>query len=341
MGRFVPAVVAAGLLSLAISPAFAEAPALVLPFRTIGINDTTAAVFQSLLASELETHGVHVLPASVLPASIATGPEACDEAGCAAALAREAGAGHVVFGSLSRLGDKVIVRVRAITAGADHPDYSDQITALREDDLDAVARRIAEGLAAGRPNAERATVKSVTLQETETPRRRASRTGFGIRTGFLFPDGHSYGGSDRLAMVRPVFRYEASNLFVETTPLLGFAWGDGNVEWTMLDLTAGKLFGTGDWSPYFTGGLGVHIVTVAKRTRYTYADYYGASYDYTASATQTETTLAADAGVGMLALRTYDFSIVLELKYHAVFSSFDNVGGKGAHGITLSFGTTR
>ena len=330
-----------GLAFAVSTPAIAQPPrTLVLPFRTLGVGDTTAVVFRSLLASELETHGVVVVPDSRTP----EGPTsaACSEIDCAKELAAAADADRVVFGALSRLGEKIIVRVRVLERTAPEPTYSDQLTALREDDLDVVARRIAEGISAGKPNATQATIQSVTMQETLEPRRRASRQGVGFRTGFLFPVAQSYGGAHHLTTLRLAFRYETNDLFVETTPVLGFAWGDGNFEWTFLDMNVGRQFGKGDWSPFVVGGVGVHSVRVAVRYPYTYSDPYS-SYTYTSTYEREQfvTAMTADVGVGMMALRTFDFSIYAELRYHVVFSQFDELGSKGAHGVALSFGTSR
>lgn len=40
-------------------------------------------------------------------------------------------------------------------------------------------------------------------------------------------------------------------------------------------------------------------------------------------------------------LRTFDYTIVVDVRYHYVFSDFDVVGRRGAHGISISFGTAR
>lgn len=310
---------------------------LVLPFRTVGVDVQTSRVFASLVGGELETAHVPVVPASALPGSSTVGDSACDESACAVRIARTVAVDRVVFGTLTRLGSKVIVRVRSQRVDATTPDYSDQLTATGEDDLDAVARRIALTLAGGQSNAGPATVGSITEQETRTPRRRASRTGIGLRGVVLLPAGNSYTGSEQLAGLRFPGRYETpSGVFVETTPLLGLLWGNGNVEWTILDVAAGRVLGTGDFAPYVLGGVGLHSIHLERKTQYT--SPYG--YPYEVSNGQNATTLTGDVGVGWMMLRTYDFSLLIDLRYHVVFGSFDRVGGKGAHGLMLSFGTT-
>ena len=301
----------------------------------------TSRVFASLIAGELENQHVPVVPASALPADLPTGESACDESACAVQAARAVAAERVVYGTLTRLGSKVLVRVRAQGVDATEPDYSDQLTATTEDDLDSVARRIALTLSGGDPNAQRATLGSITEQETRTPRRRLARAGMGLHGLVLFPMANSYTGGSQLAGFRFTTRYETpAGVFVESTPLLGIVWGAGNVEWTILDVAAGRTLGEGDFAPYFLGGLGLHTVHLQRSIPYTSVSPYG-TYAYEQTFTQNATTLAADIGAGWMMLRTYDFSLLADLRYHVVFGSFDRVGGKGAHGLSVSFGTAR
>lgn len=331
----------AGCLSaLVASASNAATRTLVLPLRSIGVSDTTVLVSQDLLAGSLEDLGLEVVRPAASAAPLPSGADACDAAECAATLAREHDAELVVYGSLSRLGGKIISRLNVLRAGEASPWYRDQLTATSEDDLDRVMRRFAEGISAGRPNSDRATVESVTRAETETPARRATRSGMGVRAGFLFPDGGSFGGADRLTNLRAVYRYEFKDFQIETTPVLGFSWGKGNFDWSMLDVGASRIFGTGDVSTYLGASIGVHSVTVAEQSWRTY-EYPGyPPYTYEATVKQTDTVPTLDLVAGLMALRTYDFVVVLELRYHHAFESFDDVGGRGAHGFLLTFGTS-
>lgn len=312
---------------------------LVLPLRSLGVSDTTALVSQDLLAGSLEDLGVPLTRPAGPGGPLPSGADACDAAECATALGREHGADLVVYGSLSRLGGKIIARLNVLRVGDAAPWYRDQLTATSEDDLDRVMRRFAEGIAAGRPNSDRATVESVTRAETETPARRATRSGMGVRAGFLFPDGGSFGGADRLTNLRAVYRYEFKEFQIETTPVLGFTWGKRNFDWSMLDVGASRIFGVGDFSTYLGGSLGVHTVTVDRTRRVYIQDPY---YPYWSddSRRQTETVPTMDLVAGLMALRTYDFVVVVELRYHHVFESFERAGGGGAHGFLLTFGTS-
>lgn len=316
---------------------------LVLPFRSVGVSAATAHVSRELLIGSLTDLGLEVVGGDSAGASLPQGADACSDPACAAALGRERGAARVVYGSLSQLGGKIIARLSVVRVDEAAPYYRDQLTSTSEEDLDRVMRRFAEGIASGRPNSDRASVESVTRAETLEPPRRATRRGAGIRAGFLFPTGNSFGGADRLTSLHAVYRHELGDLQIETSTLLGLSWGDGNVDWTLLDVSASRLFGTQDITTYLGAGLGVHSVTVERRelVTYTYPGVPPYTYTYVQSHQQTETAPTIDLIAGLLALRTYDMSLNLEVRFHYVFANFDEVGGDGANGVRVTFGTSR
>jgi hypothetical protein len=238
-----------------------------------------------------------LIAASQRQADLPSGSAACDDAVCAAAAATRHQASQVIYGSVSRLGDKFILRIRALRAGETTPFHMDQLTASTEEDLDAVVRRAAEGLAAGRANADRATLDTVMQEETLEPRRRANRRGVGLRAGFLFPVNESYGGYGRLTSLRLAFKYETRDYFIESTPLMGVSWRSETVDWTILDLFGARVLGTADFAPYVGVGLGVHKVRV-EGLREADLPYYYSDYG-----SQSETTLTTDIGTGFIALR--------------------------------------
>lgn len=314
---------------------------LVLPMRSLGLSDETVLVSRDLLIGSLADLGLEVVATDPALAQLPQGAEACDDPLCAASLGRQHGAARVVYGSFSKLGDKIIARLSVLRVDEAVPYYRDQLTATSEEDLDTVMRRFAEGIASGRPNSDRASVESVMKVETLTPSRRATRSGFGLRAGFLFPTGNSFGGVDRLTNIHGAFRAELGDYMIETTPVVGFSWGDGNVDWTMLDVSVSRLFGKHDFTTYLGSGIGVHSVRVERHELVTYT-YPGAPpYSYDVPVQQSETAPTLDLIAGIMALRTYDFSLILELRYHYVFANFNDVGGDGANGVRLTFGTSR
>lgn len=329
-----------GLLAPGIALAQTPSRTLVLPLRSVGASDTTVVVIRDLLEGSLEDLGVRTIPSASLLSALPEGPGACDDPECAVALGRQHQASQVVYGSISRLGDKFIARINVLRLGETQPFYRDQLTATTEEDLDRVMRRFAEGIAAGRPNSDRATIDSVTQEEARTPARRAVRSGLGFRAGFLFPTGDGYGGQNRLTNLHLAYKYEAQSFQIESTSLLGFSWGGNNVDWTILDVAASRIFGTGDLAFYLGAGAGVHSVHVEREFR-EWHDDWGMPYESRYSRSQSETVPSADLVAGLLAFRTYDFEIVLEVRYHHVFEDFKEVDGNGAQGIRVTFGTNR
>jgi hypothetical protein len=335
------------LLALLLAPA-AWASTLVLPFQTVGVDEETATVAAALLREDLQALGVSIVPASSSSALLS----GTEDPVAAADAARGAGADRVVYGTLSRLGGKIICRVHALKVGENAPFFNDQLNSLTIEDLDVVMQRFAEAIATERPTVGEPSVDTVTREETRKPRTQASRRGIGMRAGFLWPAGDSYGGVERMTSIRIPYKYETRDYLLETTMLTGLAWGGKDatgdywgvsenhaIDWTILDLYGAKIFGRSNRATYVGAGLGIHSARVERRVECSYPGYPNdRCYE---SREEAQTTLTADGGVGLLLLRTYDFQIVIDLRYHVTFSNYDRVGGKGAHGIALSFGTAR
>jgi hypothetical protein len=339
---FLPVVSALLLGLLVAAPAEAQPPnpTLVLPLRSVGVSDTTILVSRDLLEGSLQDLGVRTISASSLAAPLPFGPGACDDPDCAGALGREHDASQVVYGSMSRLGDKVVARINVLRVGEAQPFYRDQLTATTEEDLDRVMRRFAEGIAVGRPNSDRASVESVTQDEARRPARRAVRRGLGFRAGFLFPTGDSYGGQQRLTNLHLAYKYEARTFQIESTSILGFSWKQDTIDWTILDVAASRILGTGDLAPYLGAGVGVHSVHVQREFR-EWREFQGTAYEVWETKDQSETVPSVDLVAGLLAFRTYDFEIIVEVRYHYIFEDFQKVDGNGAQGFRVTFGTSR
>ncbi len=322
------------LMALLPSAALAGSPAahdeiLVLPLRPIGVNPALVDVVTGLLAGELEGKGLIMIDPG--------DAQACESAACAEEVAIRRGAGRVVYGSVGALGDKRVVRIHALTVSEERPDYSDQFITLTDEDLETVMVRIAEGIAGGYPNSDRATVESVIQRETEEPNLRASRRGLGLRAGVLYPSGESFGAASRLVNLRMGYKRESPDHFFETTFLTDLAWGDDAMDWTLFSVYGARILGRGDFSPYIGVGLGLHQVHVEGKATPITNDY---GYTYTASNDQSETTLAIEFGAGILNFRTYGMEVIFDARYRIIVDKFDKVNGKGAHGILLSFGTS-
>ena len=325
---------------LAAVPSSADAATLVLPLRTVGVSDTTSEVSRTLLEGSLRDLGVAVLSGAAVPAGLPSGTAGCGDADCAVALLAGSGADQVVYATLGKLGDKVIVRIGAVRAGETAPFFRDQLTASVEEDLDAVMRRAAEAIAAGRPDASRATIDSVTEQEAKAPVRRATRSAVAPSAGFLFPTDDAFGGVDRMTALRLTHRFESRRLLVQSTILTGVAWGDDAIDWTILDVAVAHIVGTGDFTPYIGGGVGIHRVGVERSIMRVVNNGGPEPYVYHDTSRLDKIAPSIDLVAGALALRTYDFELVLDLRYHHVFERLEGIGG-GAHGFIITLGTSR
>ncbi len=337
-------VVAAAMI-LAPSSAVGQTPVaaptgttLLLPLRSIGVSDTTVRVATSLLAANLRAQGWTIIFGSPAEAAASDPATLCDEPGCATRAMLERQAGRVVYGSMNRLGRKVLVRLSVLAAGSAAPSFTDELTAMTEEDLDTVMRRFAEAIAAGSPDAGRASVETVLAAEARRSRLRSSRSGVGFRSGFLFPTGKSYTGSDRMTHLQIVFKHEQPGFLIETTPLGGFTFGDGNLEWTILDVAVAKIFSRGDVAPFLGVGVGIHSTRLEKKVLRRYFDGQQ-TYEYEDTESESATAPIIDLVGGVLGFRTFDFELVFEARYRYLFEDFDRLGGKGAHGILLTIGT--
>lgn len=310
---------------------------LVLPLRTLGVSEQTAVVSRELLAGSLADLGLTVTSRTPDAEALPSGDTACDDPVCAAALGRQHGATQVVYGSMSRLGAKFIVRLSVVSVDATEPHYRDQLTATSEEEMDTLMRRFAEGIVAGRPDSDRASIESVTEAETLLPARRATRGSFGLRAGFLFPTGGSYANEDRLTHLHIAHVYDLGNALVETTPMLGLSFGDRSRDWTLLDMSIVRPFGDGDVTPYLGGGIGVHSIGYDRPVTYVTPGYPPYTYPQRTS----ETVPTVDLIAGFMALRTYDFSLFVELRLHHAFTTAEKMGHAGETGLRLTFGTGR
>ena len=239
---------------------------LVLPFRTVGTSDTTATVTRDLLAGELETLGLSVVGTRSLRGDIPSGTEGCDEVDCALSLASQHQATQVGlrFPEPPRGQDRRARSGRASRGGARRSTASrSRPTRRRNWTWSCGGSRRASPR--GRADSDRATIDSVTGEETKTPRRREGRSGIGFRAGFLFPVGDSYGGKDRLTNLRLAYKFEGHDFLIESTAILGLRLGrkHGRVD-AVRCLRRADLSGSGTSRVTLGGGLGMRSVRMER-----------------------------------------------------------------------------
>jgi hypothetical protein len=163
---------------LAARIAVAAETVAVLPATGTNVHDGYLAAAGDWLRADLERTGRFVAVAAPSPA--APGQEATPVQ--AAEAARAAGATLAVQLRVTRLGTNGLVRLAAY-----RPDgtlaHSDQMSVAGPDDLEPALRRLADGLATGRPASELAQIDTVTGRESEAYLRQEINRSFGVRLG--------------------------------------------------------------------------------------------------------------------------------------------------------------
>lgn len=274
----------------------------VLPVTGAGVESVTqATVYQLLLSDIRQQKCFDVIPESEIAALL--GDNLCSEVTCAADIGRRANASKVVIGSLNRLGEKIIFQYSLIEVASGAVLLSDDLNALRVEDLDQVTKRVAISICQQTPVEKTVEVGLVTEQETQEVKSRKANSMWGIGFGYLYP---SKGYDDAEDIFVWDFRslYEMKNVTVDA--LLGLRKG------VSLNVGILYLFSRKDFSPFVGGGVGFHAVT---------HKWYG-SYSNEKSFDGFEVL----AKGGLLAFRTYDFRVVIGVEYSATFNEYDDQG---------------
>ena len=170
--------VVALLLSARTSSAAAGDVWSVLPFWAEGVDPSVAQTFREILEQEIGARGGY----RFVPA-----PAPCGEPSCAHAASARLGARVVVFGSLRPLGTRILASATAVDGATGRVIASDRLGVDRVEDLEAVARRLAQSLTTLSPAADNARLGTITHEETLPDRRRGVSTNTSLRAGGILP----------------------------------------------------------------------------------------------------------------------------------------------------------
>jgi len=276
----------------------------VLPVTGAGIESVTQETVYQLLLSEIRKQKCFdVVPESEISTLLAGNP--CSDPTCAVDIGRRANASKVAVGSLNRLGEKIIFQYSLVDVASGAVLLSDDLSALRVEDLDQVTKRVALSICQRTPVEKTVEVGLVTEQETQEARSRKANSMWGIGFGYLYP---SKGYNDAEDIFVWDFRslYEMKNLTVDA--LLGLRQG--------ISLNVGLLYlvSRKDFSPYVGGGVGFHAVS---------HDYYD---QYNQKNSKSIDGFEVLVKGGLLAFRTYDFRVVVGVEYSATFNDYNDQG---------------
>jgi hypothetical protein len=286
---------------------FGQEKIAVLPFRSVGIDSTSAKTAYLLLFQEVEKSGKYqMVPESRIRQMLNS--STCNEISCALDIGKGLNATKVVFSSLNRLGEKIILQYSLVDVQFEEVLISDNMTASYIEDLDQVVKRVALSIADHVPVKKTAEVGLITEQESLKPNTRGTKSSWGFTFGHIYPQ-HGYDDKDRIFAVEIRTMYEMEHFAVTGLFAIrkGFAFGVGGL----------YLFSRKDFSPYMGLGTGFHIV--AHDNTYEYSYPYG-------EIKRNESGIMVNVRGGLLAFRTYHFHVMANLEYSLTFNDFDDQG---------------
>ncbi len=261
----------------------------------------------------------------------------CYSKGCAVPYGRAVGADKVVLVSLGKLGENIVVRYTALDVSTGEPILSDRMTAESLEELDPVMKRVAESVISGKPAEKVITKETVTEHEAKEPTRRKNFYTYGGKIGYMFPFGKSFGNAERLVCFDAVGLYEMQHFLVEAHSGYRvnidadegeFAY-DFPVEFSLI-----YAFKTGDFSPFVVAGLGMHWVSY-ETGQDTILSVYDSDTSYWIDyEPKLDDGPSITVGGGIVAFQTYDFRLILDARFTAVFADRTHTSATISVGVT-------
>jgi TolB-like protein len=269
----------------------------VLPLETVGVDVESAETAYMLLSQEIRKAGKYdVIPEGLVRSAM--GFDGCQDPVCAVAIGKKLESQFVAYGSLNRLGSKIIVNYSLLNVADDEVVVADVVTSLTVEDLDTVMKRVASSIVNQKPADEAAEVGTITAQESMTPATRKALVTSGIGFGYLYPQ-KGYEGKEIFALDF-VSHYEGKDFNV--TALFGVRKG------VALNIGMSYLFTRTDFCPYLGGGFGFHWV----------------AHDDIFDPDNRADGFEALARCGLMAFRTYNFRVLINLDYSYTFNDYDD-----------------
>jgi TolB-like protein len=310
---------AVAFLSLSISSLVcAQERLAVLPLTGSGVDASTQETTHMLLVSEIgKLKKYDVISKSEIEAL--AWDRGCAEVACAVEIGKQANAVKVVFGSLNKLGEKVILQYTLVDVSTGQILVSDDLSAMRVEDLDQVVKRVAASIVQEVPVAKTVEFGLVTEQESQEAKTRKANSSWGVAFGYLYPQ---KGYDDKRQIFVWDFRslYEMQQFAVDAVLGLrqGFALNVG-----LLYLPSRK-----DFSPFVGAGVGFHGVS--------HKQFYGDPhyYEYEQDEKTSDGFEFLIKG-GLLAFRTYDFRVIVGVEYSITLNDYDD------RAIVLTLGVMR
>lgn len=268
-----------------------------LRFKPLGIESNITEAIYQLLESELISYGHMVISQEKIDEELGRKVE-CYNKQCAAETGIQMGLEKIIFGSLTKIGEKYIVLANVVESKSGEIVFSDKVTSKTAEDLDVCISRLAKSIEYGKEVEKTAEVGKITEEEMEIGAKRkkaffASGPGFGMGIPVV-----GYGDASNNVINYYGFKtwYETPKFAAEVDWYFG---SSGAVDFDLNEWSLGisliYFFTTTDFSPYLSLGVERKSISV---------DYF----EYTSG-------LALQAGGGLVIFRTYDFRLVLDGRF--------------------------
>jgi hypothetical protein len=327
---------------------------VVFEFGSVGLDSESALAATQIFRNELTATGEFALiPVNEVEAKLSEQgitDLTCTDLACAVRYGSIVGADRAVIGSLTRLGQKITAEVTLVDVAQETIAFTDHFPASSLDDLDNVLRKLAGAVASGREIESEVTRFAISDAEAGEPRRKKAHITSGASFGFGFPIGDSYAKVDNIKILTWSLRYEAGRVVVDNS--VGINWGStgteeyGNIEIdnkriTVIPWDIGVrylLSRESDFAPFVGGGIGLHFIASVNAP---VTDAQGAQEGEDIRIAAGDTAPAIHLAGGIYGFQTYDFRLVLEVKYTVVFSDAFIGSEDSSSGMSVSIGISR
>lgn len=299
----------------------------IIHFKASPMEQSTADAVTTLLAGELANYGYSVVNPDGMDAAVEETIK-CYAKECAAEYGFKAGVERVIYGSVSKLGEKYIVQASVVNVATREVLWSGSMAAKSAEELDVVVKRLAWSIHKGKKVEAGAQVGKITEQEvTQGGKRRKAFFATGGSFDYGFPMG-GYGGASQLIGGTWINWYETPDFFI--TFNFPYYWSlnadlYNNTEPGVLDYGVEMgfyyAFSKGDFSPFVGGGLGPHFMMLRAGNYRTRANF----------------GMTFFGGGGIVMLRTYDFHVFTEGRYMMNIAQLSGFQGPH-HGFMFRLG---
>lgn len=204
-------------------------------FDRTAVSEDNVKIFREILTAELAANGQTI-------------------------TTEKAMAAHLINGSISRLGDKILIVVKSFHTDSSAIEFVERVTIYNEEELDTVAQRLAKAFSERSSFSETVDITNVVEKEDEVKHLKKPLTGMTWEMGTFSPiGGDNYGeGESGVSLTIGVIN-ETKTFFYQ--PSIGLRVGaDNSYREIPLDISAGKLFSASGNSFYLAAGIGLRYV---------------------------------------------------------------------------------